>query len=237
MLKPLSALLVLALFFGACHKNSTTSRQQVAPESSLEKCRMNPPWLTLHLPEKGFVAANPDAVECNTPASDAWKRHMGKSYDLMLVADGPAGSGRYWTITVAVIASEKQEPVRGLCLETSTGGWRSLQGFERAGLPWAEDLNGDGDPELIFWESFSLSDSETMYDVREMGLMAWVYRTDSYGKFELDWEMSRRFARRIAAAYRSSAPSPDLKIIRQKAALALEAFADGTCIADQKNGQ
>lgn len=229
---PKSMLLMLALsfFFSGCNKNPIPSRSITAAETPKKKCRMNPPWLTIQIPESGFASINSgDGSECSDLLEGKWERYAGKNYDLMLVLDGPGGSGRYWFITVSAVGKKDTTPARGICFETSTIGWRSLQGFEKGGLPWAEDLNGDGDPELIVWDSFFLSDDEDLFVGSYTGLMAWVYRTGDGEKLELDWEMSRKFAARIAVEYRKTLPDTDMKTIREEAALALEIFAKEGC--------
>jgi len=235
MLKSMLFILVLPFFFGACIKSQVSSKPITTAETPTEKCRMNPPWGTIQMPESGFASIDPVGEgECMDSLAGKWERYAGKSYDLMLVLDGPGGSGRYWFNTVGVVENKETEPVRGICFETSTIGWRSLQGFENRSLPWAEDVNGDGDPELIIWDSFFLSDYEGMLYAPYTALMAWVYRTSDGEKFELDWEMSRKFAGRIAVEYRKSLPDPDLKIIREEAVVALETFANEGCISKTK---
>ncbi len=236
---PKSMLLILALpfFFSGCNKNPMPSKPITAAETPKEKCRMNPPWLTIPMPESGFASIDPVSDgECMDRDSLAgkWKRYAGKSYDLMLVLEGPAGSGRYWHNAVGVVDKKDSAPARGICFGASTIGWRSLQGFENRSLPWAEDLNGDGDLELIIWDSFSLNDDEDAPDGSYVGLMAWVYRTGNGEKFEMDWEMSRKFAARIAVEYHKSLLDTSMKMIREKAAFALETFAKGGCVSKVK---
>lgn len=239
---PRSMLFMLALpfFFGACTKNQVSSKPVATAEAPKEKCRMTPPWGTIQIPKRGFVSIDPVGDgECNDSLAGKWERYAGKSYDLMLVLDGPGGSGRYWHNTVGVADKKETAPARGICFEESTIGWKSLRGFENRALPWAEDLNRDGDPELIIWDSFFLSDDEEMSDPPYIGLMAWVYRTGNGEKFELDWEMSRKFAARIAVEYHKPLPDLDtfMKMIREKAALALETFAKEGCIPKVESRQ
>lgn len=239
MPKSMLFIFVLPCFFGACIKSQVSPKAITADETPKEKCRMTPAWLTIQPPESGFASIDPAGDgECMDRDSLAgkWERYAGKNYDLMLVLDGPGGSGRYWYNTVGVVDNKETAPARGICFETSTIGWRSLQAFENRGLPWAEDLNDDGNPELIIWDSFFLSDDEDASVGPYVGLMAWVYRTRDGAKFELDWEMSRKFAARIAVEYHKSLPDPDkyMKVIREKAAFALETFAKEGCISKVK---
>lgn len=237
MPKSMLFILVLPFFFGACIESQVSSKSITAAETPMEKCRMNPPWVTIQMPESGFASISPgEDSECGDALAGNWKRYAGKSYDLMLVLNGPGGSGRYWYNTVGVVDKKDSAPARGICFETSTIGWRSLQDFENRGLPWAEDLNDDGDPDLVVWDSFSLNDDEDAPVEPYTGLMAWVYRTDDGEKFELDWEMSRKFAGRIAVEYHKSLPHTDasMKMIREKAAFALETFANESCISKVK---
>jgi hypothetical protein len=65
----------------------------------------------------------------------------------------------------------------------------------------------------------------------EFGLVAWVYRLDRNDSLVVDWDLSRRMAREIAAAYRAPVQGTPqhLTPLRAEAAAALEAFADERC--------
>jgi len=95
-------------------------------------------------------------------------------------------------------------------------------------LPWLEDLDHDGEAELIVWDSFPLREDASM---AEYGLIAWVYRLRSKDLFVIDRVLSRRMASEIAQAYRSQPESANLPpgSPAKAAAEALEQFADERC--------
>jgi hypothetical protein len=101
-------------------------------------------------------------------------------------------------------------------------------------LRWLDDLDGDGKPEAIVWDSFPLRDEAEQY---QSGLAAWVYRVDPAGVLTLDWSLSRRMAGEIAGAYRSppaGGAMPGERAwapLRQAALAALDAFAGRRCTA------
>jgi hypothetical protein len=120
---------------------------------------------------------------------------------------------------------------------TNTSGWRTLQRYKQAPLPWLDDLDNDGRAELIIWSSFPLQEDASSADY---GLIAWVYRLTSEDSLTIDWGLSRQMAREIAAAYRSplySTGSPYLRPLRSKAAEALERFADDRCSVLQNDAR
>lgn len=159
---------------------------------------------------------------------DKWIRQPSGSFDLFVHADGPSGSGRYWKVTIGVAKKKQSRPVRGICLLTSTAGWRTLQEWKKTPLVWIDDLDDDGKAELIIWNSFPLREEASL---AEHGLMAWVYRVDSENSLEIDWDQSRKMARELAGAYRSSInPATSyLRPLRTEAAEALERFVDEQC--------
>lgn len=65
-------------------------------------------------------------------------------------------------------------------MTTSTAGWRTLRQYRRISLLWLEDLDQDGEAELIIWDSFPLKENASM---AEYGLVAWVYRLASKDLF------------------------------------------------------
>jgi hypothetical protein len=200
-------------------------------------CRMRPANLEIRLPHRGmtWLKGEDHSGACDAVAPGKWMRGAAGSGDLLVYADGPAGSGRYWTVTVGVAARGGAKPERGLCFTTSTVGWRTLQRFKNAPLPWLEDLDHDGRAELIVWESFALNQDASM---AEFGLAAWVYRLTPENSLLLDWELSRQMAQEIAAAYRQPLGSADknaaLATLRTQAANALEQFATGECTATER---
>jgi hypothetical protein len=216
--------LLLALVIGMT--DSPAARAQ--PPS---RCRMAPALLALKFPDRGLVwqEGEEDQGPCEKVPRRAWvRRSSGVSPDLFVHPDGPNGSGRYWTVTVGTAGKQQRVPGRGFCLSTSTVGWRTLQRFGRP-LAWVDDGDGDGRPELILWTSFSLVDEPSM---AEFGLVAWVYELDARGTLAIDWDLSRKLARELALAYRSTLEEGGgNQPSRDRAAEELEAFAEGRCTA------
>jgi hypothetical protein len=153
------------------------------------------------MPVKGFIWIDNDlAVDsCMASADSLWLKQSGNEHDLLVAAYGPHGSGRYWRITVAVKEKDQTRPIKGLCLETSTIGWRTLQSFKKLPLPWVTDQNADGRPEFVLWDSFPLNDEPTM---SEFGLIGWVYELNPGGSLDLNLDLTRILASEIASAYR-----------------------------------
>jgi hypothetical protein len=193
-------------------------------------CRMRPARIEIHLPKRGFVWLKGEGQSgaCHAVPSGKWIRSPAGASDLFVLADGPSGSGRYWTVTVGVATRGRTNPERGVCFETNTVGWRTLQRLKDAPLPWIEDLDHHGKAELIVWESFALRQDASM---AEFGLAAWAYRLTPDNSLALDWDLSRQLARAIAAAYRSPLDRKDalLEKLRAEAAGALEQFAAEEC--------
>jgi hypothetical protein len=193
-------------------------------------CLMRPDQLEMRLPSRGFTWLPGEDLSgrCDDVPAKKWIRHPSGSVDLFVYVDGPSGSGRFWHVTVGVAGRQHSKPIRGVCLTTSTLGWRTLQRYKDAPLPWLDDLDKDGRAEVIIWSSFPLREDASF---AEDGLMAWVYRLTSEDSLAIDWGLSRRMAREIAKAYRAplntpySYPGP----LRIEAAEALERFADEQC--------
>ncbi len=112
---------------------------------------------------------------------------------------------------------------------TSTLGWRTLQAFRQSPLQWIDDVDADGNAELIIWDSFPIFENPSM---ASFGLMAWVYRPVSPELLLIDWALSRRMARELAQAYRMPLRTGSLTELRAKAAEALELFAREGCTSE-----
>jgi hypothetical protein len=209
-----------------------------------QNCLMEPKHIAMVIPENRFVWLEGEASQgtCKNIPIDGWIKYPSQEFDLWIYSDGPSGSGRFWTIMIGITSKGQEIPRRGFCLETSTVGWRTLQAFKELPLPWLGDRDGDGKPELIIWESFPLSKNASP---AEYGLTAWIYQVDRNGKCKMDWDLSRKMAGEIAAAYPKSLEPPDslpqdlrmkMRIsysqgqnIRNKVAAALEEFAAEKC--------
>lgn len=201
-----------------------------AGESHLPRCLMRPDYLEIRLPSRGFTSSHggDPSGSCDRIPTKKWIRKAAGPFDLLVFADGPAGSGRYWNITVGVARPRHSKPYRGVCFRTSTVGWRTLQRYKNGPLPWLDDLNNDGRVELIVWNSFPLRGDASLV---EYGLMGWVYCPISEHLLAIDWGLSRRMARDIARSYRARLDTTTAyaEPVRAEAAEALERFADEQC--------
>ena len=193
---------------------------------------MAPAHVRIPLPENGIFWLESEESDgpCDTVRTSKWERRPAGASELFVHANGPSGSGRYWTVTVGIGEKGARKPNRGTCFSATTVGWRTLQRFQDAPLRWLDDLNHDGNAEVIVWDSFALHDDAS---ASEFGLTAWVYRLGAGNTLELDLKLSRVIAKQIAAAYRLplDPPDPYLEPLRKEAANDLEGFADGQCSA------
>jgi len=210
----------------------------LADDSLPPPCLMRPDHLEMRLPSRGFTWLQGEASSgiCDDVPAKKWIRARSGSIDLFVYADGPSVSGRYWNVTVGVAGRQQSRPIRGVCLMTSTVGWRTLQRYKEAPLPWLDDLDNDGKAEFIIWSSFPLREDASL---AEYGLMAWVYRLTTEDLLAIDWDLSRRMARETAQAYRSPLDSmaPYPGPLRTEAAEALERFADERCSVLQNDSR
>ena len=208
--------------------------------TSRPRCLMQAPAAVYAMPPSSFIDADePNKRRACEAVSGDWLRGPLSAGELGVHPAGPEGSGRYWMITVGLSATRGAVPTRGICLSTSTAGWRSLRSFGPQGLPWVADRDGDNQAEFVFWSSFFLTPRLVQY---ETGLVAWVYRVDvKTGRLLLDLTLSRRMAEEIAAAYKAPlsdkeiASAPTLPEDRRLAAAALDALAADRCNLPQEN--
>jgi hypothetical protein len=198
-------------------------------------CWMQPAHLSMRLPDSGFTRPPGEALigACGDVPMEDWHRGdsaMGMA--LFAHADGPEGSGRFWDVTLGVATKQSLVPIRGVCVSTSTVGWRTLQRYSRGALPWLDDVDDDGSAEFIIWDSFPLHGEASM---AEYALVAWVYRLASQDSLVIDWDLSRVLARSLAKEYRLplDTVSGHLGKLRAEAAEALDKFADGRCSVPQ----
>ena len=87
-----------------------------------EDCVISPPFLSIQVPNSGFEwrVEEPFEGECPTVAKELWRKQEGRSMDLLVAADGPSGSGRFWTVTIGLGKPEEFPPRKGFCIQTST---------------------------------------------------------------------------------------------------------------------
>ena len=192
-------------------------------------CLMTPEYVDIRVPAKGlsWLEASGFSGECDVADPEKWELVSSKTFKAFLNVRGPEGSGRYWVVAVGFGPEQRIAPVRGFCLSTSTVGWRTLARYDRP-LAWLEDLDDDGESELVIWGSFPLTEDASL---AEYGLVAWVYRVVPDGVFKMDWNQSRDLAKELSGAYRTPlddkyGPPADL---RDQVAKALEDFASGKC--------
>jgi hypothetical protein len=192
---------------------------------------MRPPARSIQLQDRGFTWLPGEGLTgaCSTVPADRWSRRSAGPWGLSVHAEGPDGSGRFWVITVGVSAKQGSKPIRGVCLSTTTLGWRTLQRYSKGPLPWLDDINNDGRAELVLWDSFPLSEQASM---AQYALVAWVYRLASPHSLVIDWNLTRGLARSLAQEYRSPVDPMDAhhRDLRVQGAEALKRFADKRCV-------
>ena len=207
----------------------------LAAEAGQPRCLMQPAYLEMRLPSRGFLwlPGEDTSGKCAHVPKEKWMRKSAGSLDLFVYADGPSGSGRFWTVTIGVGEKQESKPQRGVCLTTSTVGWRTYQYYNRTPLLWLDDLDHDGKAELIIWASFPLHEEASE---AEYGLMAWVYRLASKDTLVIDWPLSRRMAQEVAQVYQSAKDTAAAYPghLAQAAAVALEQFAEEHCLVPQQ---
>jgi hypothetical protein len=178
-------------------------------------CTMSPPRASFELPAAGIVWLDGDGPSGPCPAGPEPVTRGG----LQVSADGPEGSGRYWTVTVS-------HGRRGVCFTASTVAWRTLQKFDGP-LPWIDDTDEDGAPELVVWDSFSLDETESP---AAQGLTAWAYEWDAgSSSLRLDLALSRGWAQRLADAYAEPLPGVAFRDVARRQLLDL---ASGRCTVE-----
>ena len=203
----------------------------LAGESKPPLCLMQPHYREMRFPIRGFtwLPGEDSRGRCANVPQAKWIKKSAGSLDLFVYARGPSGSNRYWDVTIGVGEKGQSKPQRGVCLLTSTVGWRTYQYYNRTPLAWLDDLDNDGRAEIIIWDSFPLEKDASM---AEYGLVAWVYRLTSKDTLVIDWELSRRMASEIAQVYRLSRDSAAAYPghLARAAADALKQFADEQCL-------
>lgn len=207
----------------------------LAGEAVRPRCVMQPAHLEMRLPSRGFLwlPGEEASGKCDHVPKARWVRKSAGSLNLFVYAEGPSGSGRFWTVTIGVGEKQQSQPLRGVCLITSTVGWRTYQYYQRTPLVWLDDLDHDGKAELIIWASFPLREDAS---TAEYGLVAWVYRLATKERLIMDWPLTRRMAKEVAQVYQTAKDSAAAYPghLAQAAAVALEQFAAERCLAPQQ---
>ena len=197
--------------------------------STRPACRMVPPRAVFEIPAKGMVwMASGEEGACDEVDANHWVRESAGDGDLVVYADGPEGSGRFWEVTVGLAPAHGLWPDRGFCFMATTLGWRSLQSYERTPLEWLRRADRDGVPELVIWDSFQAGDSESPPD---SAIVAWAYRL-SGDSLVFNLESTKQLAEDLAGSYRTSLPNEHayLREVRDKAVRHLTALASGECV-------
>jgi len=218
------------ILLAICFSSGLASADSSSPDtaSAVTTSQMSPPVVEINLNNDGFVWLPNGEFRgpCDKETESVeYFRGDGGAFDLFVSVAGPAGSGRYWQLTIGVGEQQQTKPSRGVCLTTSTSGWRWLEAYKRLPLPWLEDLDNDGNAEFILWSDFSPGPKMMPF---ASGLMAWVYRLTADGRLTLDLELSRQMAGELAEAYRVELPAAPAHILEIRGACAeiLERFAD-----------
>jgi len=209
----------------------------------LPVCRLPAPARSINIPVSGWKPADSTSMESSCPQPGDFIHQIplsqpkttGRNY-FNIYTNGPRGSGRYWDISLGVSTTQAGIPERGVCLQTTTLGWRSLQNFENKAIPWFEDLDHDGKAEFILWDSFSFEENPDLASNATYALVAWVYKLTGANRLQLDLPLSRNMAQRVAAAYRKPLKSTSMYIQTQRDIPAgiLDKFGNAQCRLNMK---
>ncbi|MCB9760511.1 MAG: hypothetical protein H6739_11785 [Alphaproteobacteria bacterium] len=159
-----------------------------------------------------------DLTEGEGSCADCTPHPVAPGLTAAVSVDGPGGSGRYWSVTVA-----QSDGLTGLVLG-STVAWRHLHRVEVPflPLPWFEDVDGDGFHELLIWDRVfwggSGSEAEWALGVRVYG--------HHDGAWRLEPEPTAAWTREVAALYEDPA-NPLPAALRVGIAEGMRALADG----------
>jgi hypothetical protein len=150
-----------------------------------------------------------------------WARIGGEP--VIVAADGPGGSGRYWTVHLVQRGGHA-------CLGGTTLAWRHLyratDALEAQGLvplPILADVDRDGTHELVLFRGPSVNPEWGNAGV----VLAMPALTLADGRWVWDERASRHLAGRLAAVYGALAAEPGAFGPAAEVAEALRRFADG----------
>lgn len=164
-------------------------------------CATRPPFLVKQM-QSAPEADDPCELD---PEGDDVMQEVGKTAAaaFRVTYAGPSGSGRFWTVAVSTGA----EDVRRCCFDTTTVGWRMVAGDSVLARPlstlirWVQDVDGDGDDELVVRASFPLHSEASL---ASYGLTVFAYDLLS-DRFVLDAPSTRTLQQQIAEAYERAA--------------------------------
>jgi hypothetical protein len=183
-----------------------------APQALTPFIRSAPPVGACHLAWDELVESAPARIELTNALDDECaegeaftaseppdtiRGSMRGGVAAEVVADGPSGSGRFFSVSIAIGAGAKQ---RHACTMGSTVGWRMLyQVADRlAPLPWLADVDGDGPMELVVWHRLPWGGGHSEV---ENALFPVVYVLDRDALVRRD-DRARPLFAKVAAAYR-----------------------------------
>lgn len=173
------------------------------------ECPTGPLHLVSPVPVSGmtWLEGEENSGRCDAISHANWSSSKPNDSEVWVHADGPSGTGRYWLATVGLRKNPDPCPTRGFCLWASTVGWRTLQSYHRAPLPWLPDVDGDGKLGFLLWDGFPLKQQITIADY---GPVLWIHRNVNGTISSLDRILTRQFARELSGAYRHAFADWDL---------------------------
>jgi hypothetical protein len=134
---------------------------------------VTPMYKRIAIPSSGFKNISDEYSKCKIVANDTDVLIGESGGRKIFVKDCmSSGSGHGHSIAIGVSKKTAKLPSSGVYLNTSTSGWRTLQQFNGGGLPWLLDVNGDGESELIIWQSFG---DGKYHSTASNGLIPFVY--------------------------------------------------------------
>ena len=160
--------------------------------------------LNIVIPEHGFKNLD-SGPPCPLPNTGKWQYVNSGNVTIAFYANGPEGSGHFWQIIIGLTPKPNTLPDRGVCLKVSTIGWHHRRLPDQEDLFWLKDLDNDGKPELIIWDSTPLS-SDSVYTAYT--LRAQVFRFDGYSTFYFQKELSQQLNNQLVPATRVSKTIP-----------------------------
>lgn len=200
----------------ACGDKRPTEPESSSPEAPAAACAPRwdelasaaPPRLELAVWSADRAGADecpsgfePDAllaagVACESPG--CVRGAIAPDRPAVLMIEGPAGSGRFVSLGLAVTG---EDGTLFVCTTASTVAWRHLHRVadQLTPLPWLDDLDHDGVAELIVWQRVPWGDSES-----QVGMAPAIYGWRDGGLARRDGA-GRVLAGRVAGAYRTLA--------------------------------
>ncbi len=147
----------------------------------------SPQFNKILFPKKGFSYLSEEFCECPIKGSeDDVVSARVKDVKLFVRDCFHPGTGHGHSIAIGIGGLNDSIPRRGIYFNTSTTGWRTLRQFNDGGLPWLLDVDGNGESEVVIWQSFS---DTKYYTNGTNGLAPFVYRYEK-GALKLDKKLT-----------------------------------------------